>query len=562
MHENLAMQIFKSPSLLANRLLLVVCLMLPWLNPFTSAPSTSVIPLLLSWMMVACALLLVADEVPARQINWQRKCGAILLVWFLISALMVPEVIDRALTAGYIAAIVCIWISIQIGKRAANRDNELLSWVLAALLIAALISSAFALLQRFDLAHYMAPWVNQSPVGVAFANLRQPNHFASLTGFGLVSLFGLVTAFQKISRLNQWVAWLSLVLLSAGVACSSSRTGAMQWVVINVLVLSMAWKDRNSYQSLLIRLALGGPILLILWSFTFPWIALQFNDVRGTSVLLRFSDANYSDCGGRLVLWSNVLQMMTERPMQGWGLGEGDFAFFITNYKGERFCDLLDNAHNFPLHLALEFGIPFAIAFCAYIGLWILQCGAVLSRRNEKRIALGLLVIIGIHSMLEYPLWYGPFQITLGLAIGLMAAEGASDRAPNITKIQTSAILLSVLFFLGCFYVAWDYNQVAQIYKSPEKRDSAYRNNPMQAANQTWLFKNQVDFARLMTQTLTKENAQENYDLAIRVLHFSPEPRVAQRAIECLKLLGRNQDADRLSKHLKIPTLNPPNHIY
>ena len=172
------------------------------------------------------------------------------------------------------------------------------------------------------------------------------------------------------------------------------------------------------------------------------------------------------------------------------------------------------------------------------------------------------LVIIGIHSMLEYPLWYGPFQITLGLAIGLMAAEGASDRVPNITKIQTSAILLSVLFFLGCFYVAWDYNQVAQIYKSPEKRDSAYRNNPMQAANQTWLFKNQVDFARLMTQTLTKENAQENYDLAIRVLHFSPEPRVAQRAIECLKLLGRNQDADRLSKHLKIPTLNPPNHIY
>ena len=59
-----------------------------------------------------------------------------------------------------------------------------------------------------------------------------------------------------------------------------------------------------------------------------------------------------------------------------------------------------------------------------------------------------------------------------------------------------------------------------------------------------------------MTQSLTKENAQENYDLAIRLLHFSPEPRVAQRAIECLKLLGRNEDADRLSKHLKIPTLN------
>ena len=57
------MSIIKSPSLLANRWLLVVCLVLPWINPFTSAPSTSVIPLLLSWMLVACALLLVVDEV-------------------------------------------------------------------------------------------------------------------------------------------------------------------------------------------------------------------------------------------------------------------------------------------------------------------------------------------------------------------------------------------------------------------------------------------------------------------------------------------------------------------
>ena len=60
-------------------------------------------------------------------------------------------------------------------------------------------------------------------------------------------------------------------------------------------------------------------------------------------------------------------------------------------------------------------------------------------------------------------------------------------------------------------------------------------------------------------EALVSKFYEENYDLAIRVLHFSPEPRVAQRAIECLKLLGRNQDADRLSKHLKMPTLNPPN---
>jgi hypothetical protein len=72
----------------------------------------------------------------------------------------------------------------------------------------------------------------------------------------------------------------------------------------------------------------------------------------------------------------------------------------------------------------------------------------------------------------------------------------------------------------------------------------------MQNAKQTWLFKNQIDFARLMTETITNENAQENYDLAIRLLHYSPEPRVVQRAIESLEMLGRIQDAERLSKRI------------
>jgi len=134
------MQIFKSPSLIANRLLLVVCLMLPWLNPFTSAPSTSVVPLLLSWMLVACAMLLVVDEAPAyttssyhpfapskvvaigeelspkaisffirvRQTSFQNKWCLLLVVWFLVSALTVPAVIDRALTVGVVAAVACI----------------------------------------------------------------------------------------------------------------------------------------------------------------------------------------------------------------------------------------------------------------------------------------------------------------------------------------------------------------------------------------------------------------------------------------------------------------------
>jgi len=163
--------------------------------------------------------------------------------------------------------------------------------------------------------------------------------------------------------------------------------------------------------------------------------------------------------------------------------------------------------------------------------------------------------------MLEYPLWYGPFQLTLGLALGLWAGGTRSTLIPaelepsKSTHQQLLPMLICSALFLACLYAAWDYNRVAQIYRQPDKRDAAYRDNPMQAASHSWLFKNQVDFARLMTQTITQENAQATYDLSTRVLHYSPEPRVVERAAQSLRLLGREVEAEKLA--IRIPSITP-----
>lgn len=47
-------------------------------------------------------------------------------------------------------------------------------------------------------------------------------------------------------------------------------------------------------------------------------------------------------------------------------LGWGDlrYAQYITIFQGPRWCAVLGNAHNLPLHLALVFGIPFALFLC------------------------------------------------------------------------------------------------------------------------------------------------------------------------------------------------------
>ncbi len=551
-------------SIFTRNLMMLLCVALPWLNPFASSPSTAVIPLLVSWMMAACALLAVV-ELPLAKPRWTRVevvVCSVLLAWLAASLLWVPQVVDRALTMGLVASLMCVWLMAAVGRRAAA-DESLLRWLVAGLLAAAVISAVLGVLQYLGLARELSPWVNQPLKGDAFANLRQRNQFASLTSLGLVALLGWVAARAKSHSMTPkcWaLAFAVLNVLAAGVACSVSRTGAVQWALVGVLMAAWGWysaKRDVAFGNGLVWLALAAPVLVVVWSVVMPWLALQTTGEWGASMILRVTGQaqDYAACGGRRVLWANVLTMIAQHPWLGWGWGETDYAHFMTGYSSMRFCDMLDNAHDFPLHLALEFGVPFALAVLALIGAWILRRTPWREQQAWRVMAWCLMVVLGLHSLLEYPLWYGPFQMTLGLAIGLLWA------APNAAvkqEAQEGPMLVAALLFIGCLYAAWDFNRVGQIYRQAASRDVAYRDNPLHHAKQSWLFKNQADFAELTTQTVTPDNAAALYSQALRVMHYSPEARVVQRAIDSGKLLGHDEQAQVLTERLDDVKQNTP----
>jgi len=412
------------------------------------------------------------------------------------------------------------------------------------------------MLQYLGLARELSPWVNQPLKGDAFANLRQRNQFASLTSLGLVALLGWLAARAKAQSMTTrcWlIAIVLLNVLAAGVACSVSRTGAVQWGLVGVLMAAWSWrsaKQEPRFGTGLVWLAISAPLLVAVWSVLMPWLALQTTGEWGASMILRVTGQaqDYAACGGRRVLWSNVLAMLAQHPWLGWGWGETDYAHFMTGYSSMRFCDMLDNAHDFPLHLALEFGVPFAAAVMALIGLWVLRRTPWREHHPWRVMAWCLILVLGLHSLLEYPLWYGPFQMTLGFAIGLL---WASPNAQAKQETQEGPMLVAALLFIGCLYAAWDFNRVGQIYRQAVSRDAAYRDNPLHHAKQSWLFKNQADFAELTTQNVTQDNAAELYSQAVRLMHYSPEARVVQRVIDGGKLLGHDAQAQALSERLE-----------
>jgi O-antigen ligase len=471
--------------------------------------------------------------------------------WALGALLVLPWL--AAYTAGPTANVwpwlvsACCAVLVWLFWRRVNARLIATAWVLAAA-----VSAVIGLVQYFGLAHAFSPWISQTGAGEAFANLRQRNQFATLTSIGLLALIALLARQAPGPRVPGW-AHAAMVLLALGNAASNSRTGLLQWVLI--LALTAGWAlpalrgpRRLAVFALQALLAYGLAVLAL------PWLLSAATGLSSGGLFGRLAET--PGCSSRLVLWSNVLSLIAQKPWLGWGWGELDYAHFMTLYPGPRFCDILDNAHNLPLQLAVELGVPAALVLCGGAGWLAWRAQPWRETDPARQMAWGVLAVILLHSLLEYPLWYGPFQLAFGLCVGLLwarAAAGPDSRAssrhvPSEFKKNRAlaqylrgliaTIMIAVLAFAGL-----DYARVSQLYLQPEARSAALRDDTLNKVRGSWLFGDEVRFAALSVTALTPDNAESMHALALQLLHYSPEPRVIEKLIASAWLLGRDEEA-------------------
>ncbi len=481
-----------------------ILIALPWLNPFSPGPSAAVVPLLFAW---GCA-------------------AGLLLLW--VSAQ--PQLERSA------------WIRAMAG-----------AWLLAAV-----VSAMIGLLQYFGASAWFGVWVNHTEVGLAYGNLRQRNQFATLMNIGLVALMWWAIeplpavpakrmaqpAPQRTGQPIVMPGFLMVlaVLLGAGNAASSSRTGLLQLLL--VVTLGWYWQRHKLQQGAsdpsgqaLPKVVLAAVMAYAVATWVLPLLAGLDPFNSGAWARLRSGDAV---CASRLTLWRNVLFLIAQKPWLGWGWGELDYAHFITLYPGARFCDILDNAHNLPLHLAVELGLPLALLVCG-AALWLLWRARPWHETDAtRRMAWGILAVILLHSLLEYPLWYGPFQMATGLCVWLLVSK---SRRPRSAAAAYLAAAVAGMLLTLCTVAGWQYHLASQIYLDPEKRSPQYRVDTLEKTRHAFLFQDQLRFAELTLTDLTPDNAAQMNQLAKEMLHFSPEPRVAVAVIDSARLLGHEDEA-------------------
>ena len=491
----------------------------PWLNPAAGGPSAVIVP----WLVAAAASLLLWVLI-APQVS-RRHLGAAIVLAALLAGLgkASPPVLLAVASLGVIALSASIASGIKTRPRMATAIAN--AW-----LIAALVSSVFAMAQYFGLSASLAPWVNPTSAGEAFANLRQRNHFATLTSIGLAALL-----WQRQRGSRVWWAYPGAALLAVANAASASRTGALQIGLVAVLTLwwCRPFDRRVAGVCLIAVLAYGAAAVSL------PLLLEQLTGLTAPNALGRWVSSD--GCASRTILWGNVLHLIAQKPWWGWGWGELDYAHFATLYPGPRFCDILDNAHNLPLHLAVELGIPAATLAIGGFGVWVVRQRPWHETDPTRRMAWSVIAVILLHSLLEYPLWYGPFQMAFGFSLGLLATGRSLAEIPTVGWVGRATVSTSLAIAL--LFSALDYHRVSQLYTPPDERSGWSLSRPLARVGDSWLFRDQLAFAELSTTPLTRENAVRLHALAMELLHYSPEPRVIDIAIESAVLLQLDGEA-------------------
>jgi hypothetical protein len=162
------------------------------------------------------------------------------------------------------------------------------------------------------------------------------------------------------------------------------------------------------------------------------------------------------------------------------GFGDFNFAWTLTPFA-DRPVAFFDHTHNLPLHLLVELGLPAGLLVLGLLAYALYRAFAAADQAQEPanrlmlRTAFVMVLLMAVHSMLEYPLWYAYFLLPTSFALGLCLGargpilKGTDDRKTNAADRGSPRVwtVVSLVLLVGAMLSAVDYRRVVIIFAPP-----------------------------------------------------------------------------------------------
>lgn len=419
----------------------------------------------------------------------------------------------------------------------AERLSEWLAW---AVLAGGLINAAIAVLQLAKLDDL--PFVMKSINDVIYGNMGQPNHFANFLALAWVSLLFLVAKGRM--RLPHAGALGAALLL--GLALSSSRSSWLYLLAVAALSLTHFALRKTPDSRLLVKLSLAALVVFYLFQ-------LGLNTLGVATPIHRLSHLAAS-VPIRLALWQDGLTMFLGEPWLGVGYQQYAWQHFLHILDGSSpFASLpgyegryAEHAHNIIVQLLAEFGIGAALllSWAGYRLFLILRNTASASQQWLS----AMLIVLLIHSLLEYPLWYANFLGVAAVLLALADPRPFSFAIPTGSLRRLSALTMAMgMLVLGALWhgygaietmiFRWNNARTAQTVQFIQEN--------LKTAQLASLLEPQLDafLAGLPVDAQEREGLQERVALSAKVMRQMSNATTVYRHVAWLWMAGQKTEA-------------------
>src|SRR6266571_670420 len=522
-----------------HRFSLFVCgllISLPFLNPYHYYP---LLTFYTEWLAFVIGLVALASIAMGSSRNTVPIPGMCIGLFVLTAVLVLQAALDQvayplrsavgALYMIWAALLVMLgaWLKSELGEVVVSRT---LQWWLA---VAGVVAAASGFVQYYHIPLPGGIYSTVQPLNMMLGTVNQPNNFADYLGCALVSV-AFLYARNALSALSTLLVSFPL---AAGMALSGSR-GSWSYVVVAFALVPFLRRSGHSQEAKrVLRLAcLTFAVFLLVQVLNFYTGIFAGPEGRPNSSgerLIRYLEID----GGtgqrpiRIQLFLYAWLMFLSSPFFGIGFGEYAWhAFELSAGLQGPFPQGLDrHSHNLFLQLLAETGIAGLLCFAIPLACWLWR----MPWRNlapERCWAIGVLAVIGLHSMVEFPLWHANFLGMSALLFG-MASPGGVVVEP--TRLRRGLVLVLVL--AGIQSARGGIPGKSDLESLMELREGS-------------LFG--PYFERIASEAIALDESDLEDKLAFntQVMRAYPMPSVVLRQIALLALSGRDAEALRTAR--------------
>ncbi len=279
----------------------------------------------------------------------------------------------------------------------------------------------------------------------SFGAISQKNHMANYAALATASLIYLYAKGHFSLKKFFFVLALFMVVLSV----SGSRSSWLYLFAFTVLAIFMQVNAMRQRTGSTMMRSLLRVSLLLLPAFALAQMVIHLvmpNTLVELPTERLFEGATATSASVRFQFWFDSMRLFFQSPWLGIGAGAmREHTFLLLDSPAEMASGrIFEHAHNLFLHLLTEMGVGAFLLVAAGLVAWM-RGFKWRELSLETWWLLAMLAVLGIHSMLEYPLWYVYF---LGIAAVLFGAGDEKLTALKLPRLTNQLGRACLLVFL------------------------------------------------------------------------------------------------------------------